>query len=135
MRAEMLLIFFLASFVRAQDSQFFFDPNGNLLVQTGPPTAPPQIIGQPQNDVVAPGDSASFFVVAVVDARWVRAEGTHRFFRGHEAQRGGDATKGARGFLQTPLIPATVIRSKVWRIVHQTELCPQSSTAGGTRPS
>jgi hypothetical protein len=58
------LLFLLTIFARAQDSQFLFDPNGNLFVQTGASTAPPQIIGQPQNRMVAPGDSASFFVVA-----------------------------------------------------------------------
>lgn len=58
------LILLFTTFARAQDSQFFFDPNGNLLVQTAATTAPPQIIGQPQNQIVAPGGSASFFVVA-----------------------------------------------------------------------
>lgn len=62
--AAAVLVFLLATFARAQDSQFYFDPNGNLFVQTGATTAPPQIVGQPQNRMVAPGDSASFFVVA-----------------------------------------------------------------------
>jgi len=57
-------ILLLATFTLAQDSQFFFDPNGNLLMQTGASNAPPQIIGQPQNRFVAPNESASFFVVA-----------------------------------------------------------------------
>jgi hypothetical protein len=61
-RAAIFLL--LATFTRAQDSQFFFDANGNLFVQTAAATAPPQIIGQPQNRMVAPGESASFFVVA-----------------------------------------------------------------------
>ena len=58
------LVLLLATFAHAQDSQFTFDANGNLLVQTAEITAPPQIIGQPLNRIVAPGDSASFFVVA-----------------------------------------------------------------------
>ena len=64
MAAIAVILFLLTSVSHAQDSQFFFDPNGNLFVQTGATTAPPQIIGQPQNRMVAPGDSASFFVVA-----------------------------------------------------------------------
>ncbi len=58
------LVFLLATFAHAQNSQFFFDPNGNLLVQKAEISAPPQILGQPQNRVVMPGESASFFVVA-----------------------------------------------------------------------
>ena len=60
----MTLGFLLAAIACAQDSQFLFDANGNLLVQTAEITAPPQIIGQPQNQIVAPGGAASFFVVA-----------------------------------------------------------------------
>ena len=52
----------------AQDSQFSFDPNGNLFLQSAAAATPPQIIGQPQNRIVAPDDSASFSVV-VADAR------------------------------------------------------------------
>jgi hypothetical protein len=59
-----LLVLALAPLVRAQDSHFIFDPNGNLFVETLAISAPPQIIGQPQNRIVAPGDSASFLVVA-----------------------------------------------------------------------
>ena len=58
------LILLFTTFAPAQDSQFFFDPNGNLFVQAAATTAPPQIIGQPQNRMVAPGGSASFLVVA-----------------------------------------------------------------------
>jgi hypothetical protein len=57
------VILFFAVFTRAQDSQFFFDPAGNFLAQTGENLAPPQIIGQPQMRVVAQGDSASFSVL------------------------------------------------------------------------
>jgi hypothetical protein len=46
-----------------QDSQFFFDANGNFLVQTAEPIAPPQILGQPQSQIAAPGDALSFSVV------------------------------------------------------------------------
>src|SRR5690348_7909798 len=59
-----LLIFSLITLARAQDSQFQFDPNGNLFLQSAATTAPPQIIGQPQNRIVAPGEATSFFVVA-----------------------------------------------------------------------
>src|SRR5262249_4159568 len=37
---------------------------GNLFVETAATTAPPQILAQPQHRNVAPGDAASFFVVA-----------------------------------------------------------------------
>ena len=57
-----------AAVAHAQDSQFLFDPNGNLLVQTAAATAPPQILGQPQNRTVGPDESASFSVV-VLDTR------------------------------------------------------------------
>ena len=58
------LLLLVATFAQAQDSQFLFDANGNLLVQSAATTAPPQIIGQPQNRVVEPGEATSFFVVA-----------------------------------------------------------------------
>lgn len=51
-----------------EGSQFLFDPNGNLLVQTAATTAPPQILGQPQSRTVAPGEATSFSVV-VSDTR------------------------------------------------------------------
>jgi hypothetical protein len=54
----------LASPGYAQESQFQFDPNGNLLVQTTEVIALPQILGQPQNRVVAPDEAATFAVVA-----------------------------------------------------------------------
>jgi hypothetical protein len=63
-------VLFLATIGFAQDSQFLFDPNGNLLVQAATATAPPQLLGQPQNQVVAPGDAASFSVV-VADAQGI----------------------------------------------------------------
>jgi hypothetical protein len=52
-----------AASVRAQDSQFLFDPNGNLQAVTAGTTALPRILSQPQNQVVAPGDTASFSVL------------------------------------------------------------------------
>ena len=58
------LVFLLTTLAPAQDSQFLFDPNGNLLVQTAEVSAPPQILGQPQNRIVAPGEAAAFSVVA-----------------------------------------------------------------------
>lgn len=63
-RGAAAFVFLSATFAHAADSQFLFDANGNLLVQSVEIIAPPQIIGQPQNRVIAPGDSASFFVVA-----------------------------------------------------------------------
>jgi hypothetical protein len=62
--ASAACLFLLTGLASAQDSQFFFDANGNLLVQATETGAPPQIIGQPQNRIVAPGEATSFFVVA-----------------------------------------------------------------------
>jgi hypothetical protein len=50
-------------FAHAQTSQFLFDPVGNLVAETSETGALPQIIQQPQMQVVIPGDSASFSVV------------------------------------------------------------------------
>jgi len=47
----------------SQDSQFFFDLNGDLQAQTVEVQAAPQILGQPQMQVVIPGESASFSVL------------------------------------------------------------------------
>jgi len=58
------LVVLLATFAHAETSQFLFDRNGNLIVQSAAVTAPPQILGQPQNRIVAPGESASFSVIA-----------------------------------------------------------------------
>jgi hypothetical protein len=57
-------ILLLATLAHAQNSQFYFDPSGNLLIQTAEVIAPPQIIGQPQDRIVAPGEAAAFSVVA-----------------------------------------------------------------------
>src|SRR5947209_4634381 len=47
-----------------QDSRFQFDANGNLLLQASLTPGPPSILSQPQMQVVAPGELASFFVLA-----------------------------------------------------------------------
>ena len=49
---------------RSQDSQFTFDPNGNLLIESSLVAAPPRILSQPRPQVVGPGELASFFVVS-----------------------------------------------------------------------
>jgi hypothetical protein len=51
-----------------QTSQFVFDAPGNLLVESSEIIVVPRILGQPQNQIVIPGDSASFSVV-VADTR------------------------------------------------------------------
>jgi Divergent InlB B-repeat domain len=56
-------IVLIAAFSNAQDSQFLFDPNGNLSSQTTEVTAPPQILGQPRNQIVERGETAAFSVV------------------------------------------------------------------------
>src|SRR6266508_2198273 len=58
------IIFLFATFAHAQTSQFLFDANGNLQVQSANLNTPPQITGQPQNQVVGPGETAGFSVVA-----------------------------------------------------------------------
>ncbi|HEX4262948.1 MAG TPA: LamG-like jellyroll fold domain-containing protein [Verrucomicrobiae bacterium] len=62
----LLVLWFVAS-GHAQ-SQFQFDTNGNLLVQKAATSGLPLILGQPQMQVVAPGELASFFVT-VADSR------------------------------------------------------------------
>ncbi|HYG22076.1 MAG TPA: hypothetical protein VEH04_04775 [Verrucomicrobiae bacterium] len=61
-------VLLFALFASAQNSTFVFDANGNLHIQAAATLAPPQIIAQPQNRIAAPGESASFSVVAA-DAR------------------------------------------------------------------
>jgi hypothetical protein len=58
------LMLLLATVARAQNSQFFFDPNGNLHAESAAVRAPPQILAQPQNRIVQPGEATSFLVVA-----------------------------------------------------------------------
>jgi hypothetical protein len=59
-----VLVLLLATCAHAQTSEFLFDANGNLVVQSAELNAPPQIIGQPQNQIVDVGETASFVVVA-----------------------------------------------------------------------
>ncbi len=47
----------------AQDSQFYSDPTGNLQAQAAETFGPPRLLGQPQDQVVEPGQAASFSVV------------------------------------------------------------------------
>src|SRR5579862_566264 len=63
--ALLLTAAFLAFFriADAQQAQFDFDADGNLVTQTAESGAPPQIIAQPQQQVVVPGELASFCVV------------------------------------------------------------------------
>jgi hypothetical protein len=57
------LVLLLAVAARAQTAQFSFDSDGNLLSQIVETLALPQIRGQPQMQVVIPGELASFSVV------------------------------------------------------------------------
>jgi hypothetical protein len=57
------LVLLLATLAHSQNSQFMFDATGNLFAQVSETLALPQIIGQPQMQVVIPGDSASFSVL------------------------------------------------------------------------
>jgi hypothetical protein len=61
-------ILLLISLAKAQDLQFHFDPSGNLRAQSVETLAQPNILGQPHNQIVIPGRSASFSVV-VADTR------------------------------------------------------------------
>src|SRR5438552_9440400 len=58
------LLFVFANAGSAQSSQYSFDADGNLLIQAAENPALPQILAQPQIQVVQPGELASFFVVA-----------------------------------------------------------------------
>ncbi|HEV7924781.1 MAG TPA: hypothetical protein VGR14_05465 [Verrucomicrobiae bacterium] len=62
-RSILTVLFLLTGFARAQISQFWFDPTGNLQSEASEANGIPQIIGQPQMQVVIPGESASFSVV------------------------------------------------------------------------
>src|SRR5437762_379393 len=48
----------------AQDSQFTFDTDGNLLSQTADAPALPRILAQPHQQIVQPGELAAFSVLA-----------------------------------------------------------------------
>jgi len=56
-------LFWSAAAAIAQSFQFQFDPCGNLQEQTTEVQGSPQIIGQPQLQIVIPGQAASFSVV------------------------------------------------------------------------
>jgi hypothetical protein len=53
----------LPTSARAQEWQLGFDPSGNFVVEISGNAVPPQILAQPQMQVVQPGELASFFVV------------------------------------------------------------------------
>jgi hypothetical protein len=61
--AATALLLMLATVTQAQNSQFLFDDTGNLIVQTADSTAVPQILTQPRQQVVQPGQLAAFSVV------------------------------------------------------------------------
>jgi hypothetical protein len=63
-RSFLVMVFLATTLAHAQTSQFLFDANGNLLVQSAELNAPPQITAQPQNQIVDVGEMASFLVVA-----------------------------------------------------------------------
>ena len=71
-----LMLVLVVSPTHAQDSQFVFDDNGNLAVQTAATVDPPRILGQPQNQIVAPGGVASFSVT-VADPRGLSYQWRH----------------------------------------------------------
>jgi uncharacterized repeat protein (TIGR02543 family) len=56
-------LFLFAFLAHAQDSRFQFDATGNFVVEASLMPGPPVILSQPQMQVVAPGESASFFVL------------------------------------------------------------------------
>jgi hypothetical protein len=58
-----LAAFFVVTSALAQTADYSSDPSGNLSARTGASSAKPQIIGQPQVQVVEPGELASFAVV------------------------------------------------------------------------
>jgi hypothetical protein len=61
--AATAMVSVLIAVAQAQNSQFFFDETGNLTLQSAVVTAAPQILSPPQNQVVIPGEVASFSVV------------------------------------------------------------------------
>src|SRR5262245_20987066 len=64
-RSSAVLVVLLGCLVaHSQDFHFLFDPNGNLDSQFPASLAVPQILAQPQPQVVKPGELASFVVVA-----------------------------------------------------------------------
>jgi hypothetical protein len=84
--AIQLLVMLLAITTSAQNSQFIFDATGNLQAQAAENLAAPQITGQPQMQVVIPGESASFSV-GVADTTGV----TYQWFFNSSAIPGATA--------------------------------------------
>lgn len=66
--AILALLFLSTTWIRAQNSLFLFDADGSLLLETNESEGSPLILGQPQLQVVQPGEAA-FFSVAVADTR------------------------------------------------------------------
>lgn len=64
------LVLSLADFAQAQTSKFTADAAGNLFSQTSESIAFPQIIAQPRDQIIIPGNNASFSVL-VADTRGV----------------------------------------------------------------
>ena len=62
------LVLMLVGFAHGQGWQVDFDANGNLLSQSAENLLPPQILTQPQPQVVGPGELASFLIL-VADTR------------------------------------------------------------------
>src|SRR5215831_3605755 len=58
------LALILACYGHGQVWRFSFDPNGNLQTEASEMLARPQILAQPQMQVVQPGELGSFFVLA-----------------------------------------------------------------------
>ena len=59
----MVMVLFMEFVAQGQSLQFSFDLNGNVLTQSAHTVAPPQILDQPQMQLAAPGESATFIVV------------------------------------------------------------------------
>lgn len=59
------IILLIGLSAQAQNWQLQFDADGNLLAQAGETLTPPQILAQPQMQVVQPGATATFSVVAL----------------------------------------------------------------------
>ena len=65
-----MLALLFTNLANAQNSQFLFDSSGDLVSQLSEIMGFPQIIGQPQMQVIIPGESASFSVM-LADTRGI----------------------------------------------------------------
>src|SRR5580704_10197975 len=81
-----LISLFWTFYACGQSSQFAFDPAGNLASEFAESPGLPQIIGQPQMQVVIPGSHAAFSV-GVADASGV----TYQWFFNSSAIPGATA--------------------------------------------